>query len=73
MELSKDELPRFCSQVNQFSQRSFDKYYVIGVTDVKAKALLEPDSKAYALASRLRPNWIAARVTKAARVSARFS
>jgi hypothetical protein len=29
---------------------------------------LEPDSKAYARASRLIPSWIAARVTKAARV-----
>ena len=34
---------------------------------------LEPDSKAYARARRLIPNWIAAKVTKAARVSARFS
>ena len=34
---------------------------------------LEPDSKAYARAMRLIPNWIAAKVTKAARVSARFS
>ena len=34
---------------------------------------LEPDSKAYVLASRLIASWIAARVTKAARVSARFS
>src|ERR1700683_4702207 len=35
--------------------------------------LLEPDSKAYARARRLRANWMAARVTKAVRVSARFS
>jgi hypothetical protein len=34
---------------------------------------LEPDSKAYLRAKRLMANWIAARVTKAARVSARFS
>jgi hypothetical protein len=34
---------------------------------------LEPDSKAYLLARRLIPSWIAARVTKVARVSARFS
>jgi hypothetical protein len=33
----------------------------------------EPDSKAYARARRLIPNWIAAKVMKAARVSARFS
>jgi hypothetical protein len=35
--------------------------------------LSEPDSKAYVLARRLIPSWIAARVTKVARVSARFS
>ena len=34
---------------------------------------LEPDLKAYVLARRLIPSWIAARVTKVARVSARFS
>jgi hypothetical protein len=34
---------------------------------------LEPDSKGYLLARRLIPSWIAARVTKVARVSARFS
>jgi RNA polymerase sigma-70 factor (ECF subfamily) len=34
---------------------------------------LEPESKAYARARRLRANWMAARVTKAVRVSARFS
>jgi hypothetical protein len=35
--------------------------------------LLEPDSKGYVLAVRLIARWMAARVTKAARVSARFS
>src|SRR6202042_46173 len=33
----------------------------------------EPDSKGYVLAVRLIARWMAARVTKAARVSARFS
>jgi hypothetical protein len=33
---------------------------------------LEPDSKGYLRAKRLMANWIAARVTNAARVSARF-
>ena len=32
----------------------------------------EPDSKGYLRAKRLMANWIAARVTNAARVSARF-
>jgi hypothetical protein len=36
-------------------------------------SVLEPDSKAYLLARRLIPSRIAARVTKVARVSARFS
>jgi hypothetical protein len=34
---------------------------------------LEPDSKAYARARRLMASWMAAKVMKAARVSARFS
>jgi hypothetical protein len=37
------------------------------------RADLEPDSKAYARARRLTPSCMAARVTKARRVSARFS
>ena len=39
----------------------------------QSNTVLEPDSKAYMRARRLIVNWIAARVTKAARVSARFS
>ena len=38
-----------------------------------ARSRLEPDSKAYVLARRLRASWIEAIATKAARVSARFS
>src|SRR6202044_1988779 len=38
-----------------------------------AQTCLEPDSKGYVLAVRLIARWMAARVTKAARVSARFS
>src|SRR5439155_6048630 len=34
---------------------------------------LEPDSKGYTLARRLTASWMQARVTKVARVSARFS
>jgi hypothetical protein len=36
-------------------------------------SFLEPDAKAYARARRLMANWMAAKVMKAASVSARFS
>jgi hypothetical protein len=50
------------AEIHHSHTRYFDPYNV-----------LEPDSKAYARARRLRANWMAARVTKAVRVSARFS
>jgi hypothetical protein len=45
----------------------------VTVLVVEDDLFLEPDSKGYVLAVRLIARWMAARVTKAARVSARFS
>jgi hypothetical protein len=50
-----------------------DRLRLRGPSGAKDEFLLEPDSKAYLRARRLIANWIAARVTKAVRLWARFS
>jgi Domain of unknown function (DUF4411) len=64
--------------IPQFSQLIGEKQTLRGtpVADpfiIARAAVLEPDSKAYARARRLMANWMAAKVMKAASVSARFS